>query len=135
MTWAKQSQRRVFPVPPLDELRHGAVWLVVLEPFTSKKPVRNWYEALKKPEQPRQHLVLVSDPAKGWPKAPGFFWRSRLVVGDLEKRAQEAILTDFRRLLLQTPPVLRNWRQGLATARYNKKSWHLVWHSQVAVLP
>jgi hypothetical protein len=133
VTWVKQS-RRVFPLPPLDELRHGAVWLVVLEPTTSRKPVRSWYEALKKPEQPRQHLIVVSDPAKEWPKASDFFWRSRLLVGDLEKRSQEAILADFRRLLLQTPPVLRNWRHGLTTGRYDKKTWHLVWHSQVAVL-
>jgi hypothetical protein len=117
-------------------MRHGQVWAVVLEPLEQRRAIRSWDEAWRGPPTPRNRLVLVTAPWRAWPENDRWagWWRSRLVVGDLDERAQEAILADFRQLLLQTPPVMRNWRQNLARGYVDKLQWYLTWVYPLTVL-
>jgi len=127
---------QLYPEPPLERLTHGAAWEVVLEAVVTRRAVRSWAEAWRGPPAPRPLLVLVTAPWREWPHNARWagWWRSRLLVGDLSLRSQDAILTDFRTLLRQTPPVRRNWQQNLSFGRYEGVSYHLTWVRQVTVL-
>lgn len=124
--------RTVHPEPPLHRFRHGAVWRVMLERTLSRNSRRTWKEVWDGDPQPREYRVLLTDPNYDWPEHPLHYWRSRLVVGNLAKRKEEDIYKDFRRLLIQTPPVLRNWRKNLSEANVDGHKWHLVWVDEVA---
>ena len=123
---------RIFPLPPLEKFVHGAVWFAVLDPVDSRGKV-SWDEIWMGPKGSREHLVLISAAWREWPRNDQYagWWRSRLVVGDLGERKEDEILRDFRRLVLQTPPVQRNWRKDLTHGRYDKAPWHLTWVREV----
>lgn len=125
-----------YPRVPVEQLRHGAVWSVDLEPVPSRRALTSWQEAWDGPKGHREHIVLITAPWStlipntqwaGW-------WRSRLVVGDLHERSQEAILADFGRLLRQAPPVQRNWRRSLSRGRYGGVYWHLIWGREITTV-
>lgn len=123
-----------FPDPPILQLRHGAVWQVVLEAAKKTGVKQSWAEGWAKEPEHRQHLVVVSQPF-GPRDRPGIFWlRSRLIVGDLEKRPVDDIMADFRKLLLQTPPVQRNWEYTLARVHYKGYARHIVWDKEITCL-
>lgn len=120
-----RGRGHTYPPPPHAEFRHGAVWEVILE---RPRRFRSIQETLSEAaaSTPR-HLVLVTQPAESWPRATHYWWRSRIVLGDLLLRSEEEIMHDLKALVRQYPPVLRNWRSNLETARYHKRLWHLVW--------
>ena len=124
---------RTFSLPPIEQLHHGAVWFVTLDSVASQGKT-GWDEVWAEKVGTREHLVLVTASWRGWPAndSRGGWWRSRLVVGDLGLREESEIRQDFRHLLLQTPPVRRNWRKDLACGRYDKKLWHLTWLREVS---
>jgi hypothetical protein len=107
----------------------------MLETAEGARVPRSLQEAWEGPPQPQEYLVLLTAPYRDWWK-PGknYYWRSRLLVGDLQERTADDILLDFRKLLRQTPPVQRNWRNSLDKAGYEGKRWHLVWGAEVTLL-
>jgi hypothetical protein len=126
--------RRQYPLPPIEKFRHGAAWRVMLEVSAPNRTKKDWREAWEGAPKPEERLVLITAPWRTWPARDNYYWRSRLVVGDLFSRAPEDILSDFRTLLRQTPPVQRNWSNNLALGDYNKRTWHLVWLHEEALL-
>lgn len=124
---------RKFPPPPIERFKHGAVWHVVLEECGRDTAKRD-YEDMAHDYARLNVLVLLTAPWREWPANENYYWRSRLLVGDRQKRAVVDIMRDFRRLLLQTPPVLRNWHKSLDVGLFEKRRRHLVWESQVDLI-
>lgn len=124
---------RKHPLPPIEKFRQGAVWHVVLEETRADAP-RSTYKDVVRDHSNREVLVLLTEPWREWPPSKYPYWRSRLLVGDIKRRAVQHILNDFRRLLLQTPPVQRNWRKMLTMGFFEQRRWHLVWESQIDVI-
>ncbi len=124
---------RRFPVPPIEKFRHGAVWRVTLEE-TKSDAARKTYEDVVRDHSNREVLVLLTAPWRAWPPHKGYYWRSRLLVGDLRRREPADVLSDFRKLLLQTPPVLRNWRKELGMGLFEERRRHLVWEAEIDLI-
>jgi len=124
---------RKYPFPPVEKFRHGAVWKVTLEETNADAP-RKTYEDVVRDHSNREVLVLLTAPWREWLPHKDYYWRSRLLVGDLKQRETPDILKDFRRLLLQTPPVLRNWRKMLGMGFFEGRPRHLVWESQIDLI-
>jgi hypothetical protein len=124
---------RKYPLPPIEKFRHGAVWRVTLEEPKADAP-RKTPEDIMRDHSNRDVLVLITAPWRKWAPSKDYYRRSRLLVGDLKQREPGDILRDFRRLLLQTPPVLRNWHKSLAVGLLEKRLWHLVWETEVDLI-
>lgn len=118
---------------PVDELRHGAVWRVTLMP-RRKRLHTDLATAWETLDDPFDVLVLVTLPYREWPRSHFNYYRSRILVGDLRYRLPEEAIDDFKRLLRQTPPVLRNWRKNLDVHRERGRVYQLLWSARVTTL-
>lgn len=116
---------RQYPLPPIHEMRHGSVWQVTLEAPRQMLAAKTLKAAVEGAPRSREHLVLVA----GFDGVPH---RSRLLVGDLSRRTQEAILCDLQAIMRQHPPVRRNWRRNMLRGAYGGINWHLMWCREVA---
>jgi hypothetical protein len=124
---------RKYPLPPIEKFRQGAVWRVTLEETNADAPRKN-YEDVVRDHSNCEVLVLLTAPWRAWPPHKGYYWRSRLLVGDLRRREPIDVLRDFRKLLLQTPPVLRNWHKDLEMGTFEGRRRHLVWESEIDLI-
>jgi hypothetical protein len=120
---------RQYPLPPFDRMRQGAVWRVLLEAPRQLRRARSWQEAWDGPPKQREHLIMVV----GFGDLPTPH-RTRLLVGDISGRPEKDILKDFRRILWQNPPVMRNWRKDFTKGTWDGQLWHLLWIEEVVLV-
>jgi hypothetical protein len=92
------------PRAPFDHFVDGAVWHVRVD-HRDVGPVFG-HPVFK----PREYLLLVRRGVKG----KGMRWaRTKLGLGDLQRRMQDAIYADFVTLMRQDPPVPANYLLSL----------------------
>ena len=108
------------PEPPIEKMRRGQIWQVALLERRRRQEV-----LLGEPlQQFIKFLVLIIDPKDhGWPDNKYRWWHSRLFLGDLQKRDEDAILDDFKRLAQQDPPYINNYCRVKKVYRGDYSYW------------
>lgn len=127
-----RGYKQRWPLPPSHDFRHGDIWLVTAHPVEHRRMKSTAAAVLAAPPTEHDYYVLLTQPWTTWPRAPYRYYRSRLVVGDTQLRGEEAIAQDFRKLILQTPPVQRNWSSNLTHYSTRGQTYMLIWREVVS---